>query len=235
MQHHRIVTGIENPHAADAPISQPHQREPERVSPRVVTGGFPPLFKAALHRVLHAGGLQVAGHGTDTEDVIRKVAAHTPDLALVAGTLQAVTVRRRCPGLPIVVLADGVGAEAAELIAEGPEGIGYLLEQHIGETEEFVVALRRVARGGSMLDSGVVTTLLGGRVPDSLERLTRREREVLALLAEGRSNRGIARRLFVSEFAIEKHVGAILSKLGLAPARSDHRRVLAALTFIAAS
>jgi DNA-binding NarL/FixJ family response regulator len=200
------------------------------------------LFRLGLVRLLSEGGIDVVGQAGDAEDLVRKVGAHGPEVVVTDvrmppggaddGLRAAITIRRRYPGTAVMVLSHYVAARPAlELIGDSAEGIGYLLKDRVNDLDHFVGAVRRVASGGSALDPEVVSRLLGRR-PDPLEVLTAREREVLGLMAEGRSNRGIAEELVVTEDAIEKHVRSILRKLGIPPAAGDHRRVLAVLSFL---
>ena len=200
------------------------------------------LFRAGLARLLTEGGFNVAGQAADAEDLVRKVGAHRPDVVVTDvrmppgntddGLRAAIEVRRRFAGTAVFALSHYVATRPAlELIGDNAEGVGYLLKDRVGDLDHFVAAVRRVAAGGSALDPEVVSRLLGRR-PDPLGALTAREREVLALMAEGRSNRGIAEGLVVTEDAVEKHVRSILRKLSIPPAAGDHRRVLAVLSFL---
>jgi DNA-binding NarL/FixJ family response regulator len=150
------------------------------------------------------------------------------------GLRAAQEIRSSYPGIGVLVLSQYVEpAYAMELLADSAEGVGYLLKDRVADVEEFVAAVRRVAEGGSALDPALVTQLVGRRRRDDpLDELTPREREVLELMAEGRSNQGIAQRLVVTERAVEKHVTSIFAKLRLPPASEDHRRVLAVLAFL---
>jgi DNA-binding NarL/FixJ family response regulator len=200
------------------------------------------LFRAGLARLLTEGGIEVVAQAGDAEDMVRKVGAHRPDVVVTDvrmppgntddGLRAAIEVRRRFSGTAVFALSHYVAARPAlELIGDNAEGVGYLLKDRVGDLDHFVAAVRRVAAGGSALDPEVVSRLLGRR-PDPLGALTAREREVLALMAEGRSNRGIAEGLVVTEDAVEKHVRSILRKLSIPPAARDHRRVLAVLSFL---
>jgi DNA-binding NarL/FixJ family response regulator len=172
------------------------------------------------------------------------VRAHKPDVAVVdvrmppthtdEGLRAAVQIRRELPGTGVLVLSQVVEETyALELVAENAEGVGYLLKDRVADLDRFADAVRRVGEGGSALDPEVVAQLLGRRRRDDpLEELTPREREVLELMAEGRSNHAIAEQLVVTERAVEKHVTSIFGKLNLPPAAEDHRRVLAVLTFL---
>jgi DNA-binding NarL/FixJ family response regulator len=202
------------------------------------------LLREGVARLLGEAGFEVVGQAGDAEDLLRKVRAHRPDVAVVdvrmppthtdEGLRAAVQIRRELPGTGVLVLSQIVeDAYALELVAENAEGVGYLLKDRVADLDRFADAVRRVGEGGSALDPEVVAQLLGRRRRDDpLEELTPREREVLELMAEGRSNHAIAEQMVVTERAVEKHVTSIFSKLGLPPAPEDHRRVLAVLTFL---
>jgi DNA-binding NarL/FixJ family response regulator len=192
-------------------------------------------------RLLTEGGFDVVAAVEDGSALLRVAVTEKPDVAVVdvrlpptfrdEGIRAAIEARRRIPELAVLVLSQYVEQTyAAELLADGRGGIGYLLKDRVADTSEFVAAVRRVAEGGTALDPEVVRQLVARR--GSLSQLTPREREVLALMAEGRSNAGIAETLVVSESAVEKHVGRIFEKLALPPADSDHRRVLAVLAYL---
>lgn len=203
------------------------------------------LLRIGLVKVLEMAGFEVAAETGDAEALLAAVAAHEPDLALVdvrmppgftdEGVRAALMIRQQWPGTSVLMLSQHVEERyAADLLASRTGGIGYLLKQRVADVEEFIDALKRVAAGGTALDPQVVSQLLlrrGGGI-DPLERLTPREREVLALMAEGRSNAGIAAQLVISESAVAKHINNILAKLDLPQADGDHRRVLAVLRFL---
>jgi DNA-binding NarL/FixJ family response regulator len=202
------------------------------------------LLREGIVRLLAEAGFEVVGAVGDAEDLVRKVALHAPDVAIVdvrmppthtdEGLRAARQIRERYPATGVLVLSQYLEeGPALELLAESAEGVGYLLKDRVADIESFAEAIRRVGAGGSALDPEVVSALLGRRRRDDpLAALTPREREVLALMAEGRSNLGIAEALVVTERAVEKHVTSIFGKLGLPPASSDHRRVLAVLTYL---
>jgi DNA-binding NarL/FixJ family response regulator len=202
------------------------------------------LLREGIIRLLSEHEFEVVGQAGDAEDLLRKVGAHKPDVAVVDirmpptntddGLRAALLIRDKHPETGVLVLSAYVEeAYALELVADSAAGLGYLLKDRVADVDAFVDAVRRVANGGSALDPEVVSRLLGrSRRDDPLEELTAREREVLELMAEGRSNAAIASRLVVTERAVEKHVTSIFSKLGLTPAPEDHRRVLAVLTFL---
>ncbi|MCX5011005.1 response regulator transcription factor [Streptomyces sp. NBC_00555] len=204
------------------------------------------LLRIGLVKVLEMAGFEVAAETGDAEGLLAAVEQHRPELALVdvrmppgftdEGVRAALMIRRQYPDTAVLLLSQYVEERyAADLLAtRSGAGIGYLLKQRVADVEEFVDALRRVAAGGTALDPQVVAQLLlrRGGGPDPLERLTPREREVLALMAEGRSNAGIAAELVVSESAVAKHINNIFAKLDLPLADGDHRRVLAVLRFL---
>jgi DNA-binding NarL/FixJ family response regulator len=210
---------------------------------RVVVAEDSVLLREGIARLLEDAGCEVVGQAGDAEDLVRKVSAHKPDLAVVDirmpptgtddGLRAALEIRRRVPGTGVLVLSQYVEESyALDLVADGADGTGYLLKDRVADIEGFIDAARRVGDGGSALDPEVVATMLGRRRDDPLEELTQREREVLGLIAEGRSNHAIADELVITERAVEKHVTSIFSKLNLEPTAEDHRRVLAVLTFL---
>lgn len=204
------------------------------------------LLRIGLVKVLEMAGFEVAAETGDAEGLLAAVEEHRPELALVdvrmppgftdEGVRAALMIRQQSPGTAVLLLSQYVEERyAADLLAaQSGAGIGYLLKQRVADVEDFIDALRRVAAGGTALDPQVVAQLLlrRGGGPDPLSRLTPREREVLALMAEGRSNGGIATGLVVSESAVAKHINNIFAKLDLSPADGDHRRVLAVLRFL---
>jgi DNA-binding NarL/FixJ family response regulator len=213
---------------------------------RVVIADDSVLLREGLSRLLEESGFEVAGQAGDAEDLLRKVGAHRPDVAVVdvrmppthtdEGLRAAHRIRAEHPDTAVLVLSQYVEeAYALELLSESTERTGYLLKDRVADVETFTDAVRRVAGGGSALDPEVVALLLGRRRrEDPLDALTAREKEVLALMAEGRSNAAIAEALVVTERAVEKHVTSIFSKLDLTPTVEDHRRVLAVLAYLRA-
>jgi DNA-binding NarL/FixJ family response regulator len=211
---------------------------------RVVVADDSTLLREGVVRLLEEAGLEVVGQAADGEDLLRKVRAHKPDVAVVdvrmppthtdEGLVAARTIRAELPGVGVLVLSQYVEiAYARELLAESAEGLGYLLKDRVADVEALADAVRRVGGGGSALDPEVVSQMLGrARRDDPLAELTPREREVLALMAEGRTNAAIAAELVVTERAVEKHVTGIFSKLDLPADSEDHRRVLAVLRFL---
>jgi DNA-binding NarL/FixJ family response regulator len=209
---------------------------------RVVIGEDQALFREGLARLLTESGFEVVAQAGDAAELLRKVGAHRPGIVVTDvrmppdhtddGLRAAQEIRDRYPGTSVLVLSQYVVERAAlELIGERPEGVGYLLKDRIRDLDGFIDAIRRVATGGSALDPEVVGRLIGRR-EDPLAVLTEREREVLVVMAEGRSNQGIARRLVVTDHAVEKHVNSILRKLDIRPGPGEHRRVLAVLAFL---
>jgi DNA-binding NarL/FixJ family response regulator len=213
---------------------------------RVVVADDSVLLREGVVRLLEEAGFEVVGQAGDAEDLLRKVNAHKPDVAVVDvrmpptntddGLRAAIEIRSNWPDIGVLVLSQYVEeGYAMELVSGSAEGVGYLLKDRVADIDRFTDAVKRVAEGGSALDPEVVAQLLGRRrAGDPLEELTPREREVLGLMAEGRSNAAIADQLVVTERAVEKHVTSIFGKLRLAPAQEDHRRVLAVLTYLRA-
>ncbi len=210
---------------------------------RVVIAEDQALFRAGLVRLLEEAGFDVVAECADADELIRKVAGHRPDVVVTDvrmppgnaddGLRAAQQIRQRFPGTAVMVLSQYVMERAAvDLIGSDAGGVGYLLKDRVADIDAFVDALKRVAAGGSALDPGVVSRMLGRRGNDPLDELTPREREVIALMAEGLSNHGIATELVVTDDAVEKHVRSILRKLGIQGSISEHRRVLAVLAFL---
>jgi DNA-binding NarL/FixJ family response regulator len=211
---------------------------------RVVLAEDLALLRDGLTRLLTAYDFEVAEAVDNGPSLLRALTAHRPDVAVVdvrlpptftdEGLLAAIEARTRFPGMPVLVLSQDVQPlYARELLASPGGGVGYLLKDRVGDVAQFVDAVRRVAAGGSALDPEVVAELLTRRSADApLRELTPREREVLGLMAEGRSNAAIAARLFITEKAVGKHTNNIFSKLGLPPSADDNRRVLAVLAYL---
>lgn len=213
---------------------------------RVVIGEDDVLLREGVRRILSESGLEVVAESGDAVDFLRKARAHKPDVAVVDvqmppgneddGLRAALELRAEAPDVGILVLSQFYEESfAVDLIAEHPGGVGYLLKERVGDVPSFIDAVKRVAGGGTALDPVVVGRMLGRRGHGPLDSLTPRERDVLAEMAEGKSNRGIAESLFVTDAAVEKHVRSIFQKLGLGPTTLEHRRVLAVLTFIRAA
>jgi len=202
------------------------------------------LLREGLARLLTDSGFEVVAQSSDAEDLLRRVGAHKPDLAIVdvrmppthtnEGIRAALLIRDRHPQTAVLVLSEYLDpVYALELFANGTDGLGYLLKGRVSDLDRFLEAVKRVGGGGSALDPEVVSQLLGRqRANDPLAELTPRETEVLALMAEGRSNRAIGEQLVITERAVEKHVTNIFSKLQLPPTTEDHRRVLAVLKYL---
>jgi DNA-binding NarL/FixJ family response regulator len=211
---------------------------------RVVIAEDSVLLREGVVRILAEAGFDVVGQAGTGDELMLKVRSYSPDVAIVdirmppthtdEGLRAAQEIREKHPGVGVLVLSQYVEpAYAMELLAESAEGVGYLLKDRISDMDEFADAVRRVGDGGSALDPTIVSQLVGrSRRDGPLDELTAREREVLGLMAEGRSNQGIAERLVVTERAVEKHVTSIFSKLRLPPATADHRRVLAVLAYL---
>ena len=213
---------------------------------RVVIAEDAAVFREGLVRLLEDRGHEVCAAVGDGEELLAAAAAHRPDVAVVdirmppthtdEGLRAALQLRRDHPGTGVLVFSQYIETRyAARLLQGNAAGVGYLLKDRVADVAEFTEALARVAAGGTALDPEVVSQLLGaGRHARGLAALTAREREVLALMAEGRSNAGIAAMLVISAGVVEKHVASIFAKLGLPPAEGDNRRVLAVLRYLEA-
>jgi DNA-binding NarL/FixJ family response regulator len=213
---------------------------------RVVIAEDSVLLREGVVRLLADAGCEVLAACGSTDELLPRMETLAPDVAILdirlppthtdEGLRAALQIREEHPGVGVLVLSQYVELGLAlTLLSGSAEGVGYLLKDRIGDVPEFVGAVRRVAAGGSALDPIIVSTLLSRRRADGpLDDLTPREREVLELMAEGRSNHAIAEHMVVTERAVEKHVTSIFGKLGLAPAPADHRRVLAVLTYLRA-
>jgi DNA-binding NarL/FixJ family response regulator len=210
---------------------------------RVVLADDDVLLREGLASLLARSGYDIVGQAGDAEEVTALVRKHLPELVVIdirmppthsyEGLDAARLIREEFPDIGILVLSAHVETDHAMELLAGGSRIGYLLKSRVTDVEEFLDALERIARGASVIDPGLVQELVtANRVDDPLVRLSAREREVLALMAEGRSNAGIARRLVVSEGTVEKHVRSILSKLDLEETADDHRRVLAVIKFL---
>jgi DNA-binding NarL/FixJ family response regulator len=211
---------------------------------RIVIADDAVLLREGATRLLEEAGFEVVAQAGDAEDLLRKVRAHTPDVAIIDvrmppdnvddGLRAALTIREELPDVGILMLSQYVEDRyLGELLAGGAEGVGYLLKDRLADVDRLTEAVQRVAGGGSVLDPEVVAQMLGrSREAGPLDSLTDREREVLGRMAEGRTNRAIAEELFVSERAVERHVTSIFSKLDLPAGEQDHRRVLAVLAYL---
>jgi DNA-binding NarL/FixJ family response regulator len=214
---------------------------------RVIVGEDQSFVREGIVRVLEEGGFEVVGTTSDARELTRMAGAQHPDVIVADiqmppdhgddGLRAALAARAASPTVGVLVLSQFLeDAYAFDLVADGAQGVGYLLKEKVGDLRVFTDAVRRVAEGGSVLDPDVVARLVGRqRKAGPLDELTRRERQVLALIAEGRSNVGIANELVVTVAAVERHVTSIFDKLGLHQAAEAHRRVLAVLTYLRAS
>jgi DNA-binding NarL/FixJ family response regulator/class 3 adenylate cyclase len=251
-----VRTGVENDFpplrlvdepGADAqaePVGGSPQKDAKRL--RVVLADDSVLLREGVALLLSDAGFEVVGQSGTADDLLLKVRSYSPDVAVVdirmpptqtdEGLRAAQEIRAKHPDVGVLVLSQHVEpAYAMELLAESAEGVGYLLKDRVADVDEFAAAVRRVAEGGSALDPALVTQLVGRRrTSDPIDDLTPREREVLELMAEGRSNQAIGERLFITPRAVEKHITNIFGKLRLPPAPEDHRRVLAVLAYLRA-
>jgi len=212
---------------------------------RVVIAEDLVLLRDGMVRMFTAYGFEVVAAVEDGATLAGTLVSLRPDVAVVdvrlpptftdEGLRAAIAARREVPGLPVLILSQYVEqVYARELLSDRAGGVGYLLKERVGEVREFTEAVRRVAGGGTVMDPDVVAQLLGGGRAAQLGTLTPREREVLTVMAEGRSNAAIAARLVVTEKAVSKHINSILTKLDLPPSDDDHRRVLAVLAYLGA-
>jgi DNA-binding NarL/FixJ family response regulator len=211
---------------------------------RVVLADDSVLLREGVARLLEDAGFEIVGQAGNADELMLKVRSYSPDVAVVdirmppthtdEGLRAAQEIRERHPDCGVLVLSQYVEPTyALELLSDNAEGVGYLLKDRVSDVDEFAAAVRRVGEGGSALDPTVVSQLLGRRRRDDpVSSLTPREREVLELMAEGRSNQAIAERMVVTERAVEKHVTSIFGKLRLPASAEDHRRVLAVLAFL---
>jgi serine/threonine-protein kinase PknK len=210
---------------------------------RVIVAEDDVLMRAGLASLLEGGGYEVTGQAGDGSELMRLMREQRPNLAVIdirmppdhrtEGLVAAHEIREQSPETAVLILSAYVEVEHAMALLAGGPRIGYILKSRITDVDEFLDAVGRVSRGGSVVDPALVQELVAARdVDDPLEGLTRREREVLALMAEGRSNSGIGRRLWITEGTVEKHVHSILTKLRLPETNDDHRRVLAVIVFL---
>ena len=210
-----------------------------------MVGEDDPLYEAGIAHVLCDAGVEVVASAGDADDLARKVRAHSPDVVVMDIDMPPSTsgekrvaaareIRSIDPRMAVLILAERAEErQVQEALGDQPEGFGYLLKARISDAEDFTASLRRVARGGTAIDPKLVSLLAGrGRTEDPVERLSNRERQVLALMAAGRSNRCIADELVVTVAAVERHTSNIFAKLDLPPNRDDHRRVLAVLRYL---
>ena len=210
---------------------------------RIVVADDDALLREGLASLLQEAGHQVVGRARDAPDLLLKVRSYVPDIAIVDvrmppgnaddGLLAAATIRREYASVSVLVLSQHVEPTyMLELVGDDASGVGYMLKDRVRDVAHFVEAVERVAAGGTAFDPAVVNSLVGGRRASLLDELTDREREVLTLLAEGRSNRAIAKQMFLSPRAIERHVQGIFVKLRLPDSEDDNRRVLAVLALL---
>ena len=210
---------------------------------RIVVADDNALLREGIASLLQDAGHQVVGRSGDADDLLVKVRSLSPDVAIVDvrmppgnaddGLLAAVEIRRSHPGVAVLVLSQHLEpAYMLELVGDDASGVGYLLKDRVRDIGEFIDSVERVASGGTAFDPEVVKSLVGGRRRSALDELTDRERSVLALVAEGRSNRAIAKQLYLSSRAVERHVQAVFQKLGLPDSEDDNRRVLAVLALL---
>jgi DNA-binding NarL/FixJ family response regulator len=210
---------------------------------RIVIGEDQLLLREGLVRLLEEEGHEVVGSAGDGPDLVRKAKAHRPDLVIAdvrmppsqtdEGLRAALEIREAETGIGILVLSHHVELRyAVELLSGDASGVGYLLKQRVADLDRFFAALERIRAGGSVIDPEVVSALLGRARRDPLDALTPRQREVLALMAEGRTNAGIAEELVITEKAVAKHVAGIFEALGLPPSAEGHRRVLAVIRYL---
>jgi DNA-binding NarL/FixJ family response regulator len=223
----------------------PPEGEPEDVSPRlrIVVADDDALLREGIASLLVDAGHDVVGRSPDADDLLLKVRSYTPDIAIVDvkmppghaddGLVAAAAIRRDHPSVAVLVLSQHLEASyMLELVGDDASGVGYLLKDRVRDVSEFVGAVERVAGGGTAFDPEVVKSLVGGHRRSALDELTDREREVLSLIAEGRSNRAIGKQLFLSTRAVERDVQAIFKKLNLPDSEEDNRRVLAVLALL---
>nr|WP_221380289.1 response regulator transcription factor [Actinoplanes polyasparticus] len=213
---------------------------------RVAIGEDDVLLREGIARILTGAGIEVVSQSGDADDLLQRALAYRPDVVVTDvqmpprgeddGLRAAMELRRRSPRIGVLILSQFCEpAYVMDLVGERPEGVGYLLKERVGDVTAFIDAVRRVAAGGSALDPEVVARMLGRRTKEGpLQLLTPRELGVLAAMAEGMSNSGIAQSLLISPASVEKHVTAILRKLRIAPTDSEHRRVQAVLTYLRA-
>lgn len=213
---------------------------------RVLVGEDQPFVREGVVHVLQDGGFDVVGAAADARALVRMASAYRPDVVVADiqmppdhaddGLRAALQIRAARPGVGVLVLSQFLeDSYVFDLVADGAQGVGYMLKEKVGDLAMFTDAVRRVAGGGSALDPDVIARLVGRkREASPVDDLTRRERQVLALIAEGRSNAGIARELVVTVAAVERHVTSIFDKLGLHQSPDQHRRVLAVLKFLRA-
>ncbi len=229
--------------SADVTPTDERREDDEPGSLRVVVADDDALLREGIAALLKDAGHAVVGRARDAPDLLLKVRSYVPDVAIVDvrmppgnlddGLRAAVEIRRAHPTVSVLVLSQHLEPTyMLELVGDDASGVGYLLKDRVRDVAEFLDAVQRVARGGTAFDPAVVSSLVGGRRKSLLDELSEREREVLSLIAEGRSNRAIARRLYLSPRAVERHVQAVFLKLRLPDTADDNRRVLAVLALL---
>ena len=229
--------------SADVTPTDERHEDDESGSLRVVVADDDALLREGIAALLKDAGHAVVGRARDAPELLLKVRSHVPDVAIVDvrmppgnlddGLRAAVEIRRVQPTVSVLVLSQHLEPTyMLELVGDDASGVGYLLKDRVRDVAEFLDAVQRVARGGTAFDPAVVSSLVGGRRKSLLDELSEREREVLSLIAEGRSNRAIARRLYLSPRAVERHVQAVFLKLRLPDTEDDNRRVLAVLALL---
>jgi DNA-binding NarL/FixJ family response regulator len=229
--------------SADVTPTDERRDDDEPGSLRVVVADDDALLREGIAALLKDAGHAVVGRARDAPDLLLKVRSYVPDVAIVDvrmppgnlddGLRAAVEIRRAHPKVSVLVLSQHLEPTyMLELVGDDASGVGYLLKDRVRDVAEFLDAVQRVARGGTAFDPAVVSSLVGGRRKSLLDELSEREREVLSLIAEGRSNRAIARRLYLSPRAVERHVQAVFLKLRLSDTEDDNRRVLAVLALL---
>jgi DNA-binding NarL/FixJ family response regulator len=201
------------------------------------------LLREGIVRLLQEADLDVVAQAASADELMRKVRAHKPDIAITDirmppgnaddGLQAAREIRNELPETSVLVLSQYVDEHyVVQLLSGGADGVGYLLKDRVSDVDSFLDAIKRVANGGSALDPEVVSRMVGRRDDDPLQELTPREREVLELMAQGLSNKGICEKLFLSERAVERHITGVLTKLGIPTTGQEHRRVLAVLAYL---
>jgi DNA-binding NarL/FixJ family response regulator len=228
---------------ADSDVTPAQSKAPKTEALRVVVADDNALLREGIASLLEEGGHVVVGRAVDADDLLLKVRSYAPDVAIVDvrmpprnvddGLVAAAEIRRTLPDVGVLVLSQHLEPSyMLELVGENAAGVGYLLKDRVRDVAEFLDAVERIAAGGTAFDPEVVKTLVGGHERTALDELTARERSVLSLVAEGRSNRAIAKKLYLSTRAVERHVQTIFQKLRLPDTEDDNRRVLAVLALL---
>ena len=240
----RVVPEGTNPAERFASLGEPFRKKPEGEPIRVLLADDSVLFREGVARLMTDAGFQVAEQVSNADELIARVRMVEPDVVITdirmppthttEGLDAAREIRKQLPRVGVLLLSQYVEARhATKLLESSPERVGYLLKDRVSDVSEFTDAVRRVARGGSIIDPEVVAALLGrARAQSPIEELTDRERDILGLMAEGRSNQAISAHLYLAPKTVEAHVAHIFSKLGLLPAADDHRRVMAVVMYL---